>query len=114
VQIQFPWGSLLHAAATGDQDALSRLIRICAPDATLKIIISLDPARDCSEMDRLNISRFDLKYVREVLIPRYERAGFHMKEPKNLTPAEVLALNSSWAKRVHSANRHTIVLTGKA
>jgi 16S rRNA (adenine(1408)-N(1))-methyltransferase len=47
VHIHFPWGSLLRVVATGDENVLRNLRRICASDAVLEIIIGLNPARGC-------------------------------------------------------------------
>jgi 16S rRNA (adenine(1408)-N(1))-methyltransferase len=113
VQIQFPWGSLLRAVATADSEALDRLSGICAAGANIKIILSLDPSRDGSEMLRWNLPVMNLEYVRSILIPRYERAGFRMMKTRELSAAEIFALNSSWAKRIHSPSRVSILISGR-
>jgi 16S rRNA (adenine(1408)-N(1))-methyltransferase len=114
VRIQFPWGTLLRGLVTGDPEALSRLIRVCAPDANLKMIISLDPSRDQSEMARWNLPPIDVEYVRATLFPRYEKTGFQMMEARVLSASEIFTLNSSWAKRLYSSNRLSILMTGMA
>jgi 16S rRNA (adenine(1408)-N(1))-methyltransferase len=113
VQIQFPWGTLLRGLVTGDAEALVRLIRACASDAALKLIISLDPSRDHSEMARWNLPPISLEYVRTTLLPRYQRAGFQMMEAHILSASEIFALNSSWAKRIHSPKRLFIFISGR-
>src|SRR5215831_11298295 len=56
VHVHFPWGSLLRIVATGDEDGLRNLRRICAPDGLLEIVIGLDPERDRSEIERLGLA----------------------------------------------------------
>lgn len=101
VQIQFPWGSLLHGIATGDQHVLSNLHRICRCDALLKVIISLDPLKDCAELTRLGIPKFDLDYVKNELTAKYEKAGFEILYANVMSEQDYSRLQSSWAKRIH-------------
>jgi len=67
VHIHFPWGSLLRAVATGDEDALRGLRRVCSPDAVLEILIGLDPERDRSEIERLGLQPLASAYIAEAL-----------------------------------------------
>jgi hypothetical protein len=100
IQVQFPWGSLLHALAVGDLHVLSNLHRICQCDALLKVIISLDPAKDRAELERLGIPRFDLDYVRNGLVANYKNAGFEIVQAGVMSAEEYSTLQSSWAKRI--------------
>jgi hypothetical protein len=100
VQIQFPWGSLLQTIATGDQNVLSNLRRICRCDALLKVTISLDPIQDRAELARLKIAKFDLDYVRNILTPIYKSSGFKIVQADVMSEQEYSKLQSSWAKRI--------------
>src|SRR6185503_2773274 len=42
VHVHFPWGSLLAVVANGDEAGLNKLRPICAPEATVEIVIALD------------------------------------------------------------------------
>src|SRR5262245_8839021 len=55
VHVHFPWGSLLRAFATGDVETLRNVRRICAIGALLEVVLGLDPARDQSEIARLEL-----------------------------------------------------------
>jgi len=67
VYVHFPWGSLLRAVATGDEVVLRHLRRICAPQARLKIFMSLDSARDRSEIERLGLPQISPAFLRTAL-----------------------------------------------
>jgi hypothetical protein len=110
IQIQFPWGSLLHSVATGDTKILSNLNRISQNNALMKVIISLDPVRDSAELKRLAIPAFDLDYVRDVLVHKYKNAGFEIVEAKVMSAHEYSTLHSSWAKRIHQ-NRQRLPIS---
>ena len=100
VHVHFPWASLLKAVATGDELILRNLRRICATDALLEIAIALDPARDASELERLDIPTLSPEYLESVLFPRYRQAGFEITEKGELPPSQWSALHTSWAKRL--------------
>jgi hypothetical protein len=91
----------LRGVAAGDKQILSNLNRICQNNALMKVIISLDPARDNVELKRLKISAFNVDYVRKVLIENYKNAGFEIVEAEVMSQKEYSTLQSSWAKRVH-------------
>ncbi len=67
----------------------------------MKVIISLDPVRDCTELKRLEIPAFDLDYVKNALAIKYKSAGFDIVEAEVMSPQEYSMLHSSWAKRIH-------------
>jgi 16S rRNA (adenine(1408)-N(1))-methyltransferase len=100
VHIQFPWGTLLGAVASGDTGVLRGLRRICASDAILLIIIGLDAKRDRSEIERLGIEPLSPDFIENELRPRYHNAGFDIVERGVLSQSEWSNLRSSWAKRL--------------
>ncbi|MFN2510613.1 MAG: methyltransferase domain-containing protein [Pyrinomonadaceae bacterium] len=100
VHVHFPWGSLLGAVATGNEAVLTNLRRICSPNALLEILISFDPVRDVSELNRLEIRSFSLNYIDSVLAPRYERSGFAIIERGVLPQSEWAKVQTSWSRRL--------------
>jgi 16S rRNA (adenine(1408)-N(1))-methyltransferase len=101
IHVHFPWGSLLRAVATADVALLSNLRRICAPDALLDVVLGLDPERDQTEFQRLDLVPLTLEYIDAILKPKYAAAGFELTERAILPPAEWPEFNTSWAKRLH-------------
>lgn len=100
VHVHFPWGSLLRAVATGEPSALAGLRRICAPGALLEIVIGIDPERDRSEIDRLDLPPLSTDYLDSTLAPRYRESGFEVLDLGMLSPTEWAHLRTSWAKRL--------------
>jgi len=109
VYVNFPWGSLLRAVAIGDESVLCNLRRICAPEARLKIFISLDHERDRSEMARLSLPRFSPEFLKTVLRPRYEAAGFEVLETNLLSDGDWPRLCTSWAKRLRDNKQRALI-----
>lgn len=108
VHIHFPWGSILRVVATGDEQVLTRLRRICAPDATLEIVIGIDPERDRSEIDRLELESLSIDYIDRVLVPRYRASGFEIVERGTVSPSDWGSLRTAWAKRLRGNEGRTV------
>jgi 16S rRNA (adenine(1408)-N(1))-methyltransferase len=115
VHVHFPWGSLLRAVATGEQEVLENLRRICAPGALLEVILGLDPVRDRTEIERLCLPALSEAFVDRVLTPQYRSAGFEIFERGALSPDEWPRLHTSWAKRLQgNPNRSLLYFIARA
>lgn len=100
IHIHFPWGSLLRAIAVGDEAVLAALRRIAASECLLEIIISIDPERDKSEIERLEIPEITPVFLHSYLVPKYIAAGFKFVEGGTLDPEDWSRLETSWARRL--------------
>jgi len=106
--VNFPWGSLLRAVAGGDEIVLASLRRISAPDARLRVLFTIDPERDRSEIERLGLPPVDEDYLKAVLPRRYAAAGFANVNAETLSalPPE---LQTSWAKRLRTSSKRQLI-----
>ena len=112
IHIHFPWGSLLRAVATADEQVLASLRRIAAPGCLLEIVIGLDPFRDKTEIERSDIPELTPVFLHSYLIPKYRAAGFELMDHGRLATTDWSRLETSWARRL-SANdgRRVIYVT---
>jgi 16S rRNA (adenine(1408)-N(1))-methyltransferase len=111
IHIHFPWGSLLRAVGAGEEKILQSLRRICAPECLLEIIIGIDPERDKSEIERLQLPNLTMEYLEKTLLPKYETAGFKVLETGVLGAAEWSKIETSWVKKLQgNVNRKVIYL----
>jgi 16S rRNA (adenine(1408)-N(1))-methyltransferase len=109
VWVNFPWGSLLRAVVVGDKVVLSNLRRICAPQAELKIFISLDTERDRSEIESLELPQISREFLKTVLKPRYEAAGFEVVKADELPNEQWPQIRTSWAKRLRDNRQRSLI-----
>jgi 16S rRNA (adenine(1408)-N(1))-methyltransferase len=109
VHVNFPWGSLLPAVAAGEHDSLKNLRRICAPEAELKIFMSFDPERDRAAIERLELPSISEIFLKTVLAPRYQAAGFNVLESTVLPVSEWPDLCTSWAQRLRNNDRRSLI-----
>ncbi len=115
IHIHFPWGSLLRAVVLGDENILAALRRICAPECLLEIVIGIDEERDKSEIERLNLPELSGEYLQNILIPKYEAAGFDFLESGVLDASEWSKLETSWARKLQgSSDRKVVYLNFKS
>jgi len=108
IHIHFPWGSLLRAVIAGDKNVLQSLRRICAPDCFVEIVIGIDEERDKSEIERLKLPRLSPNYLENVLIPKYETAGFEILEKGILSFSDWSKLETSWARKLQGGENRQV------
>ena len=115
VHIQFPWGSLLKAVATGNELRLKSLRRLCRRGARLEVLIGLDTKRDRSQLQRLGLPELSTKYLEHELVPAYAANGFEIDDYGMLSSPEWPEIESSWAAKLRSSTTRVLVhLRGRA
>jgi len=108
VHIHFPWGSLLRSVAAGGLEVLRQIRRVCANDALLEVVLGLDPVRDASEIERLQLQSLTLNMIDTQLTPIYLQAGFEITERGILPAAEWPEFKTTWSKKLHSSPNRSI------
>ena len=115
IHVHFPWGSLLRAVALGELDALQNLRRLCSAGALLEIVIGLDPNRDYSEIERLQLPPLSPEFVTSTLTYRFKEAGFEIIETGECSSADWRNIQTTWAKRLEgSSTRQVIYIIARA
>ena len=109
IHIHFPWGSLLRAVISGDEEILKSLRRICAPECLVEIVIGIDEQRDRTEIERLELPQLSPDYLENILIPKYEAAGFEILEKGILNPSEWSKFETSWARKLQGGSERRVV-----
>ena len=109
IHIHFPWGSLLRAVALGEAQVLRSLHRISAPACLLEVVFGIDPERDRAEVERLDLPSLSADYLKNVMTPLYEAAGFSVRESGAVPAADWAHLKSSWARRLKGNDQRQVV-----
>ena len=109
VHIQFPWGSLLKAVATGDELILKGLRRLCRRGVRLEILIGVDVTRDAAELARLGLPDLSAKYLEQELVPTYEANGFAIEDCGMLSSTGWPEVESSWAKKLRRSAKRVLI-----
>jgi 16S rRNA (adenine(1408)-N(1))-methyltransferase len=109
IHIHFPWGSLLRAVALGEEDVLQSLRRVSAPECLVEIVIGVDQERDKSEIERLELPQLSADYLENILIPKYEAAGFEILEKGILSASEWSRFETSWARKLQGSSDRKVI-----
>ena len=94
VTVRFPWGSLLRGVVGLDPSVAAGIAGLAAPGGTLEVILA--PA-DRDGLDGMPTSGDGLAAA---AASAFESLGFGLVEAHALTPAEILATGSTWARRL--------------
>jgi 16S rRNA (adenine(1408)-N(1))-methyltransferase len=115
IHIHFPWGSLLKAVATADEKIITSLRRVASAGCLLEIVIGIDPDRDMTEIERLDVPELTPIFLHSFLIPKFAGAGFTLLDHGKLDPSEWSRLETSWARRLQgNSDRKVTYLTFRA
>jgi len=109
VHIQFPWGSLLRAVATGEEVILKGLRRLCRSEARLELLIGFDSEQDSSELARLGVPELAASYLRDTLVPAYQANGFEIEDYGMLAPSKWPQIESSWATKLRRRSTRKLI-----
>jgi 16S rRNA (adenine(1408)-N(1))-methyltransferase len=99
VTVLMPWGSLFEAMLAPRMEALQAIRRLCRSDAELRVVSSIDVARDAAMTGRLGCEPFSESHL-AALRRAYAEAGFAPVGYRPLGSAEMRELGTTWAKRV--------------
>ena len=100
VTLLFPWGSLLRGAMGLDPTTSASIARLVAPGGRLEIVISI-LERDRAAVGGGGAGPFGATDF-DVITRTFGGLGLIATEPCRLTPAEVRATASTWARRLRS------------
>lgn len=99
VSIFLPWGSLLKSVVAPDINVLRGLRQVCRESAELRIILSLDAAREERVIAGMNLPSHMETLFNDGLSAAYSEAGFSM-EMRSLDKSLVQQIPTTWAKKL--------------
>lgn len=100
IWIVLPWGSLLKGFALAQENLLNNIVKIAAPGALLKAVLTYELRYEAMEIEKLGLPGLSPGYVDEFLAPRFRQWGISIGEKKFLTNRELKNIASTWAKRL--------------
>lgn len=100
VTVILPWANLLSAVAAPDMNSLREIAGLCVPDASVEIVFSYDTESDARDGARLGGTKLNERHVLTTLPPLYEQAGLRIVGAGKIPQKELLAYQTTWAKRL--------------
>jgi 16S rRNA (adenine(1408)-N(1))-methyltransferase len=94
VTVHFPWGSLLRGLVTGEPDVAGQIASTATADARIELLLSARPSDHLPWLPRVDgetASRVGAAFAAR---------GFRVRTAGRATPEDVVAAQSTWAKRL--------------
>jgi 16S rRNA (adenine(1408)-N(1))-methyltransferase len=104
-----PWGSLLRAFVTPDEEILRSVAARCRPGAPFLVTLNLHAWRPPVAEVGVTAEPTPESAV-TTLAPAYARAGWMLESADYLDGSELAALGTSWTKRLGSSRESLAVL----
>ena len=98
--VNLPWGSLMRGIIEADATVLGNLAFLAAGDAGLRIVLNMRVFDDPVPLDVLGLPEVTADYAATTLAPAYLRHGFEITSARLLSPEDLLALGTTWARRL--------------
>lgn len=103
ITVNYPWGSLLKAVVMPEVPLLANLAALAKTDATLDVLINMQPLRDAEYAARQRLGEAPLVRDPATLKADYLRAGWRVTAIQDVTGALVRA--TRWGSQLHHARR---------
>lgn len=98
--VHFPWGSLLEAITKPTKPYLLKLSKLLKIGGVMKIILGYDKDFEPSETQRLELPELDLNYIRENIIPEFQKIGLSNIKLEETNKTELKKIESTWSKKL--------------
>ena len=98
--VNLPWGSLMRGIILADDRVIEAIARLANPGAIVRIILNSRIFDDPIPNEARDLPELTPDYVRLTLAPAFARAHVKIDEVRYLSPEEVGALETTWAKRL--------------
>ena len=98
--VNLPWGSLMRGIILADDRVIEAIARLANPGAIVRIILNTRIFDDPIPNEARDLPELTPDYVRLTLAPAFARAHVKIGEVRYLSPEEVGALETTWAKRL--------------
>ncbi len=101
IYINLPWGSLLEGVVKASDYVLCNVIRLAKPpEASLELCFTYSELHELGEMDRRELPELSLAYIKETLVPLYEKKGIRIKQLGTIDNEDLREHGTQWSKRL--------------
>jgi 16S rRNA (adenine(1408)-N(1))-methyltransferase len=113
--VNFPWGSLLRAVGSPEEDGLRAAVDLLAPGGTMVALLNASAAEQEDYADRLDLPPLeDQGHVDGRLVPGWRSAGLDDVRWRYLDPGEDPPRRTTWGQRlVRGSRRSTLLVSGR-
>lgn len=100
ITINLPWGTLLQVIAKPDQTQIHTLAKMLKPNGIIEIIFGYTQETEPSEVTRLGLSTLDLTFIRNNVVPVFEKETLMLSDARLVQKEELKNFESTWSKKL--------------
>ncbi|MDQ1446352.1 MAG: rRNA ((1408)-N(1))-methyltransferase [Acidimicrobiaceae bacterium] len=100
VHVLLPWGALLVGAMLAEAPVMAGIAGLAKPGAEVVVVFNAEVWEDSTPKDMADLPAVTVDYVRSWLAPRYAAFGLDVLDAHELSPDEVGALSTTWARKL--------------
>ena len=100
IYVIFPWGSLLKSVTRVNSSTLLDIKSLLKLKGEIEIVFGYDKTLEPSETERLDLPPLTKDYLKNILIPAFEKNNFQLKEIKEIETQDMKNIQSTWAKKL--------------
>ena len=98
--VLLPWGSLLQFVVKPTVEDINKLRVLFKQTGALTLIFGYDPNLEPTETNRLQLEPITQDYIKQKIIPIFERAGARVAEFTTVSLDDLKNLESTWGKKI--------------
>jgi 16S rRNA (adenine(1408)-N(1))-methyltransferase len=106
IHVLLPWGVLLVGTMLAEPAVMEGLTSLASPEgADLVVVFNAEVWEESTPQHLADLPAVTVEYVQETLAPAYQAFGIRLDDVHEMSPDEVKALPTTWARRL-SHGRH--------
>lgn len=102
ITVYFPWGSLLECVVKPVEESMSNIVKIAKDNATFTFITTYSSSYESNEIDKRQLPEISVSYFEGAYAKLMAKLGLVVEEVIEMTPDDVKAVGTQWAKRLSS------------
>ncbi|HOM78363.1 MAG TPA: methyltransferase domain-containing protein [bacterium] len=100
VNIFLPWGSLLNYVANCNKDVIKNVKNLLFSNGEINILFGYAHQTEPTETERLDLEKLNESYIKEILIPNYEKLSLVCKKMEEISMEKLKKFETSWSKKL--------------
>ena len=112
--VTLPWGSLMRGIILADPAVLAAIASLGRDGARVRMVLNTRIFDDPVPLEARDLPDLTPEYADETLARAFAATGMRIDEARWLTPEEVAALGTTWAKRLsHRSPPRSLLIVGE-
>lgn len=108
ITVNLPWGSLLEGIVKRENIILNAIVKMAKKNCFFRAVFSYTELHESKEIERRSLPELSTSYIKNTLIPYYNKEGIIITEIKSFSNEDLQKLNTLWAKKLMVSKKRDI------